>query len=90
MTEDQPYIGQQLSELVKTGEDTNWCYGKYYICKDKTGHRYLRNDGVFKVGMQRSPIDLDGGTYFLTQQDAQDCLDRYNATKDDSNTDTQT
>lgn len=34
--------------------------------------------------------DLNGGTYFLTQQEAQDCLDRYNATQHEKNKDTET
>lgn len=79
-----PHVGQQTNKLLRS----DWCFGKYYayVC----GSRYLRNDGKAMYGMQESVLDLNGGTYFLTQQEAQDCLDRYNATKDDSHKDTQT
>jgi len=90
MTEDErhkpivPHVGQQTFKLLKD----SWCYNKYYATID--GINYLRNDGKVFNGMQQEVTDLNGGTYFLTQQDAQNCLDRYNATQNAANQDTQT
>jgi hypothetical protein len=78
------YVSEQTFSLLKD----NWCYGRFYAAVGRS--KYLRNDGKVFTKMQESVLDLNGGTYFLTQQDAQDCLDRYNAAKDDSHQDTQT
>ena len=52
---------------------------KFYVGTNIVGKGYyLRNDGKVCTQMQKSAIDPHG-TYFLTQQEAQDCLDRYNA-----------
>jgi len=45
----------------------------------------MRNDGKLFGSMQTEATDLNGGTYFLTQQDAQACLDRYNQQQKDNN-----
>lgn len=78
------YVDKQTFSLLKD----NWCYGRFYAAVGRS--KYLRNDGKVFTKMQESVLDTNGGTYFLTQQEAQDCLDRYNATKDDSHKDTQT
>lgn len=78
------YVDKQTFSLLKD----NWCYGRFYAAVGRS--QYLRNDGKVFTKMQESVLDTNGGTYFLTQQEAQDCLDRYNATKDDSHKDTQT
>ena len=70
-----------------------WCYGKYFVGGQSSNggqYTYLRNDGKKFSSMQRNATDLYGGTYFLTQQDAQDCLDRYNAAQLQKDTDTET
>lgn len=69
---------------------TSWCWKKYYCTTKGFSASYLRNDGKIFALMQESPTDLNGGTYFLTEQEAQDCLDRYNATQNAENKDTQT
>lgn len=52
---------------------------RFYVGTRVNGKQYyLRNDGTVCPRMQRSAIE-PYGTYFLTQQEAQDCLDRYNA-----------
>lgn len=63
---------------------------KFYV-RTRVGGKnyYLRNDGVLCSRMQRS-VTEPYGTYFLTQQEAQDCLDRYNAAQHEANKDTQT
>ena len=78
------YVGKQTFSLLKD----NRCYGGYYAAIGRS--QYLRNDGVVFTKMQETVLDLNGGTYFLTQQDAQDCLDRYNAAQHEANQDTQT
>ena len=75
------YVSKQTFSLLKD----NWCYGRYYAAVGRT--RYLRNDGKVFTKMQETLLDLNGGTYFLTQQEAQDCLDRYNAAQDQNNKD---
>ena len=72
------YVDKQTFSLLKD----NWCYGRFYAAVGRS--HYLRNDGKVFTKMQESVLDLNGGTYFFTHQEAQDCLDRYNATKDDS------
>lgn len=70
-----------------------WCYGRYYVggqSNDGGHYDYLRNDGKKFGSMQNNHSDPAGGTYFLTEQDAQDCLDRYNAAQNEPHTDTKT
>ena len=63
---------------------------KFYVGTSVDGKEYyLRNDGTLCPRMQRSAIE-PYGTYFLTQQDAQDCLDRYNAAQLQKDTNTET
>jgi len=86
-TEDKPSV----INLVISMMQKSWCWKLFYIVAGIDGtHTYMRNDGKLFDKMQESVLDLNGGTYFLTQQDAQDCLDKYNAAKDDSHQDTQT
>jgi len=83
---------QQYLRKVE-GLPDSWCYGMYYVggqASDGGHYKYLRNDGKPFTSMQRNTLDAGGGTYFLTQQDAQDCLDRYNAATNASNQDTKT
>jgi len=57
-----------------------WAYGMWYVTNGvQEDIKYLRNDGKLFPLMQTTILDLNGGTYFPTQQDAQDALDRYNA-----------
>lgn len=84
---------KQQRELHHSIEGELYGSKKFYISGyigDNANAHYMRNDGKLFESMQTSPIDLNGGTYFLTQQEAQECLDRYNAAKDDQNKDTET
>ena len=85
------YTVKQQRELYHSQEGELYGSRMFYVFGIEHGYDYyLRNDGKKFTYMAASAIDPDGGTYFFTHQKAQDCLDRYNATKDDSHQDTQT
>lgn len=86
--EDKPSVINLVIGML----EKSWCWKMFYIVDNGDNDKitYMRNDGKLFEIMQESSIDLNGGTYFLTQQDAQDCLDRYNAAQFQENQDTQT
>lgn len=67
-----------------------WCTSMWFACHvldDAAGMgKYLRNYGKVFDYMQSTPLDLDGGTYFPTKQDAIDCVERYNAAQNQDDT----
>lgn len=64
--------------------------GMWFVCsvKDEAScvGGFLRNDGKVFDKMQSAPLDLNGGTYFPTEQDAIDCVERFNAAQNQDDT----
>ena len=61
-----------------------WCSGMWFaFCYIDNKVHYLRNDGTLHLKMQSGLLHTDGGTYHLTQKDAQKSVERYHATKNE-------
>ena len=55
-----------------------WCRNMWYAFYGTAEHaRYYRDDGKVFSYMQKELLNSDGGTYFLTQEEAQTVLDRF-------------
>ena len=64
----------EISESIKTDLMPTI---KFFIAEIGEGANYLRKDGVVCCKMALNGDD--GGTYFDTREEAQKCLDRFNA-----------
>ncbi len=77
MTQQFAVKQQSYFEDKLTGEELHGSK-MFYVGRPNNGTgEYLRNDGKVFNRMQQTVLE-PYGTYFLTQQEAQDCLDRYN------------
>lgn len=62
-----------------------WCYGMWFVAVinptypyKSDAQLYVSKKGIASVRMQSDVLDGNGGTYFLTQQEAQEVADVFN------------